>query len=190
MWRYAQSLSIGKDRRGRSHMRARSRAQAGGGGGSGFRRKIRMVFDHVFDGISIYQRLIRIPRKEYLSSVHDRYAAMAGRTREELFQLGSTQGLQITLEDTANVVRMESLTMGTSYQGTFSWIRPDGKNNVIEYVAMPITWRGKAVLDRHRSRCHRNASRRSGTSDSWRKPSLLFRTVFYYRSGRQVYLCQ
>ena len=104
--------------------------------------RFRMVFDHVFDGISIYSD-DPDPSKRVLVECNDRYAAMAGRTREELFQLGSTQGLQITLEDTANVVRMESLTMGTSYQGTFSWIRPDGKNNVIEYVAMPITWRGK-----------------------------------------------
>jgi PAS domain S-box-containing protein len=104
--------------------------------------RFRMVFENVFDGISIYSE-DPDPSKRRLIECNDRYAVMAGRTREELFQLGSTQGLQITLGDRANIIRMESLTMGTSYQGTFSWIRPDGKENVIEYVAMPITWRGK-----------------------------------------------
>ena len=104
--------------------------------------RFRMVFDHVFDGISIYSD-DPDSSKRILVECNDRYAAMAGRSREELFQLGSTQGLQTTLEDTANIIRLESLTMGTSYQGTFSWIRPDGNKNVIEYVAMPITWRGK-----------------------------------------------
>jgi signal transduction histidine kinase len=68
---------------------------------------------------------------------------MAGRGRDELLQLGSTQGLQVTLEDTANKNRLESLKRGSTFQGTFSWIRPDGKENIIEYVGRPIKWQGK-----------------------------------------------
>ena len=105
--------------------------------------RFRMVFDHVFDGISIYSE-DPDPSKRTLVECNDRYAAMAGRRRAELLQRGSTQGLQITLEDTANSVRLKSLIGEMSYQGTFSWIRPDGKENIIEYVGMPITWRGKS----------------------------------------------
>jgi signal transduction histidine kinase len=49
----------------------------------------------------------------------------------------------VPLEDTTNKNRLESLNKGTVYQGYSSWIRPDGKENVIEYVGMPITWRGE-----------------------------------------------
>ena len=100
-----------------------------------------MVFENVFDGISIYSE-DPDPSKRRLIECNDRYAVMAGRSREELFLLGSTQGLQITLEDTANIDRLESLTRGTAYRGSFSWIRPDGVENINEYVGMPITWRG------------------------------------------------
>jgi PAS domain S-box-containing protein len=102
-----------------------------------------MVFENVFDGISIYSE-DPDPSKRRLVECNERYAAMAGRSREDLLQLGSTQALQITLEDTANDNRLESLTRGTVYQGSFSWIRLDEKENIIEYVGMPITWRGKS----------------------------------------------
>ncbi len=106
-------------------------------------QRFRMVFENVFDGISIYIE-DPDPYKRRLIECNERYAAMAGRSREELLQLGSTLGLQITLEDTANINRLESLAKGMVYQGSFSWIRPDGKDNIIEYVGMPITWRGKS----------------------------------------------
>jgi PAS domain S-box-containing protein len=105
--------------------------------------RFRMVFDHAFDGISIY-REDPDPSKRTLIECNERYAAMAGRSREELVQLGSTLGLQITLDDTANTNRLESLTKGTAYCGSYSWIRPDGKENINEYVGMPITWRGRS----------------------------------------------
>jgi PAS domain S-box-containing protein len=105
--------------------------------------RFRMVFENVFDGISIYNE-DPDPSKRRLVECNERYAAMAGRSREELTQLGSTQGLQITIEDTANDNRLESLARGTAFQGSFSWIRPDGKDNIVEYVGVPITWRGKS----------------------------------------------
>jgi PAS domain S-box-containing protein len=102
-----------------------------------------MVFENVFDGISIYNE-DPDPSKRRLIECNERYSILAGRSRDELLQLGSTIGLQITLEDKANINRLESIDRGTAYQGFFSWIRPDGKENVIEYVGMPITWRGKS----------------------------------------------
>jgi PAS domain S-box-containing protein len=104
--------------------------------------RFQMVFENVFDGISIYTE-DPDPYKRKLVECNEKYAAMAGRSREELLQFGSTQGLQITLENPANDIRLESINKGTAYQGYFSWIRPDGKENVIEYVGMPITWRGE-----------------------------------------------
>jgi PAS domain S-box-containing protein len=105
--------------------------------------RFRLVFDHVLDGISIYSE-DPDPAKRTLIECNERYAAMAGRSREELLQLGSTLGLQRTLEETANDNRLESLTGGVAYRGSFTWIRSDGRENFIEYVAMPATWRGKS----------------------------------------------
>ena len=104
--------------------------------------RFRMVFENVFDGISIYME-DPDPNKRKLIACNEQYAIMAGRGRDELLQLGSTQGLQVTLEDTANKNRLESLKRGSTFQGTFSWIRPDGKENIIEYVGRPIKWQGK-----------------------------------------------
>jgi PAS domain S-box-containing protein len=106
--------------------------------------RFRMVFENVFDGISIYSEDPE-PSKRKLIECNEQYSNMAGRSRNELLQLGSTLGLQITITDKANDNRLESLHSGIAYQGTFSWIRPDGKENFIEYVGMPITWRGKSL---------------------------------------------
>lgn len=105
--------------------------------------RFRMVFENMFDGISIYSE-DPDPFKRKLVECNEQYAAMAGRSREELLRLGSTQSLQVTHKDTANNIRLESLNRGIAYQGTFSWIRPDGKENIIEYVGKPIIWRGKS----------------------------------------------
>src|ERR1035437_5915999 len=90
--------------------------------------RFRMVFENVFDGISIYNE-DPDPSKRKLIECNERYSILAGRSRDELLQLGSTLGLQITLEDDANVNRLESIDKKTAYQGFFSWIRPDGKEN-------------------------------------------------------------
>ncbi len=104
--------------------------------------KFRMVFENVIDGICIYD-LDPDPNKRKLIECNDRYAALAGRSREELLRRANTQDLQIPLESTTNINRLESLAKGTTFQGSFSWIRPDGKDNIIEYVGVPITWQGK-----------------------------------------------
>ncbi len=106
-------------------------------------QRFRMVFENVFDGISIYDE-DPDPLKRKLIECNNRYATLAGRSREELLQLGNTLGLQRTLQDMANSVRLESLATRSAYRGLFSWIRPDGKDNIIEYVGVPITWQGKS----------------------------------------------
>ncbi len=104
--------------------------------------RFRMVFENVLDGISIYEE-DPDPSKRKLVACNDRYAVMAGRSREELLHQGITHGLHRTLENGANNNRLESLAEGRAYRGTFTWIRPDRKDNIIEYVGVPITWRGR-----------------------------------------------
>lgn len=105
--------------------------------------KFRMIFENAIDGICIYIE-DPDPFKRKLIECNERYAFMAGRSREDLLQLGSTKELQITHDDMANKNRLASLNKGKTYQGTFSWIRPDGRENVIEYVGRPIVWQGQA----------------------------------------------
>jgi PAS domain S-box-containing protein len=102
-----------------------------------------MVFENVFDGICIYSEDAD-PFKRKLIECNERYAFMAGRSREELLQTGYTQKFQISQEEYANNNRLEALAEEREYKGSFSWVRPDGKENVIEYVGRPIKWRGKS----------------------------------------------
>lgn len=106
-------------------------------------KKFQMVFENVFDGIAIYVE-DPDPFKRKLTECNEQYAHMAGRSREELFKLGYTQELQITREASANTNRLQSLSLNKAYQGSYSWIRPDGKDNIIEYIGVPIMWRGKS----------------------------------------------
>ena len=105
--------------------------------------KFRMVFENVFDGIVIYDENPD-PFKRKLIECNEQYAQMAGRSRDELLRLGHTQALQITLEEASNTNRLNALSLRKAYQGTYSWIRPDGKENVIEYIGVPIMWGGKS----------------------------------------------
>jgi len=105
--------------------------------------KFRLVFENAFDGISIYSE-DPDPFKRKLVDCNERYAAMAGRSREELLNCESPQKFMVPLEDGSNISRLDSLEKETAFRGYSSWIRPDGKENVIEYVGMPVKWQGKA----------------------------------------------
>jgi PAS domain S-box-containing protein len=105
--------------------------------------RFRIIFENLFDGISIYYE-DPDPLKRKLFECNEQYAALAGRSRNELLQLGITNELQIVLEDKGIKNHPENPGGRTKYrEGTFSWIRPDGKENVVEYRGMPVTWRGK-----------------------------------------------
>jgi len=104
--------------------------------------KFRLVFENVFDGISIYSE-DPDPFKRKLVDCNERYAAMAGRSREELLKCESPQKLMVPLEITTNKNRLDSIEKEIAYRGYSSWIRPDGKENVIEYVGMPVSWQGQ-----------------------------------------------
>jgi two-component system, NtrC family, sensor histidine kinase HydH len=99
--------------------------------------KLRLIYENAYDGISIYEELPNRSRR--LIDCNERYAEIAGRSKEELLRIGNTSlvqkkvSLEMTLEEILRV-RRES----TPYHGLFSWIRPDGKENIIEYSAAPI----------------------------------------------------
>ena len=135
--------------------------------------RFRMVFENVFDGICIYDENPD-PTKRKLIECNERYAAMAGRSREELLHLDNTQALRVTNDDRANVNRLESLAKGTAFHGSFSWIRPDGKDNIVEYVGVPITWRGKS----YSIGIDRDITEKRRAEEALREREQLFRGLF------------
>jgi len=134
--------------------------------------RFRMVFENVLDGISIFTD-DPDPSKRILIECNERYAEMAGRTKEQLLQKGTICGLYIDLENDLNAKRLESLKNGTSFHGTFSWIRPDGKDNIIEFLGTPITWRGKSYT----IGIDREITGRKKTEEELEKERLLLRTL-------------
>ncbi|HSP87880.1 MAG TPA: response regulator [Ignavibacteriaceae bacterium] len=102
--------------------------------------KFKSIFENAFDGISIFEENYE-PGKRRLVECNERYAEMSGRSREELLRIGNLpdSGLAKNLIDNS-----ENINQGIEFKGTFSWIRPDEKENVIEYTAVPIKLKGKA----------------------------------------------
>ena len=68
---------------------------------------------------------------------NERYCQMAGRSKEELLAVSDTRTLQRSLENAEEETDWESIRTGHHFAGVFSWIRPDGKENIIEYNAAP-----------------------------------------------------
>ncbi|MCS6826290.1 MAG: ATP-binding protein [Caldilinea sp.] len=107
--------------------------------------KLRLIFEHAFDGISIYEELPESSSRRLLEC-NDRYCEMAGRSREELLAIGNTSLLHRKIGRV--FTRAENLFIRQHkipYRGFFSWIRPDGKQNVIEYSAAPIDVDGRPL---------------------------------------------
>ncbi|HTO94239.1 MAG TPA: PAS domain S-box protein, partial [Bacteroidota bacterium] len=100
--------------------------------------KLRLIFEQARDGISIFEEADDVGQRR-LVDCNPRYAELAGRTREELLARGTTEGLAlIHMEEHSAAIRD-----GKPFRGSFSWLRPDGRENFIEYTAVPIELRGK-----------------------------------------------
>jgi two-component system, sensor histidine kinase and response regulator len=100
--------------------------------------KFRLIFDHALDGISIVEESDGGGQRR-LVDCNGQYALMAGRSKEELIERGSTDGLFRPL--TAD--RSSSSRPGHASHGSFTWLRPDGRDNIIDHLAVPVEMRGK-----------------------------------------------
>jgi PAS domain S-box-containing protein len=98
--------------------------------------KLRLIFENAFDGIDIYEE-IPGERKRILVDCNDRYCELAGRSREELMSVENTVIFQRSIVNPWEESGRESVLKGQAFSGVFSWIRPDGKENIIEYNAAP-----------------------------------------------------
>ena len=98
--------------------------------------KLRLIFESAFDGISIYEE-IPSEDKRILLDCNERYCQMAGRSKEELLAISDTRSIQRSIENAPENENQESVMAEQVFSGVFTWIRPDGKENIIEYNAAP-----------------------------------------------------
>jgi PAS domain S-box-containing protein len=99
--------------------------------------KYRLVFENAKEGICIYEDFPDGNRK--LVDCNSRYVEMSGYSREELMQISDTLKIQQdhrTPDQEATGV--DKAWAGQPYSGVFSWHRPDGKENYIEYTAVSL----------------------------------------------------
>ena len=97
------------------------------------------------EGISIYEELPESGGRRLLEC-NDRYVEMSGYSRSELFASSNTSRLQQKVSRKFSQAENEQIRREQRrYQGLFSWIRPDGRENVIEYSASPIDVDGRPL---------------------------------------------
>jgi PAS domain S-box-containing protein len=103
--------------------------------------KFRLVFENAFDGISVFEESEDPddPENRILVECNARYAEMAGRSREELLRIGRVGILTKSFTPECYPAIMK----GIAFRGMFTWLRPDGKDNINEYTAVPIIIKGK-----------------------------------------------
>jgi PAS domain S-box-containing protein len=108
--------------------------------------RYRAVFENSIDGISVYEwKRDRSGRR--LVDCNQAYADMAGRSKDELLQSGRVNAFQ--REHDSPYGRDEirrRIEAGEPYNGTFSWLRPDGLENYVEYHAAPVETDGRVLV--------------------------------------------
>ena len=98
--------------------------------------KLRLIFENAFDGISIYEEIPSEGRR-ILVDCNERYCEIAGRSKEELLAMADTRVIQSSVENASDEEDEASVLAEQAFSGLFSWIRPDGRDNVVEYNAAP-----------------------------------------------------
>ena len=100
--------------------------------------RYRTIFNHTSDGISIYERFSgNLKRK--LIDCNKSYAKMAGRSKKELCSVADIREFQHNNHTKeGSWIIQQKIEQIVHYEGTFFCTRPDGKENYIEYRAVPF----------------------------------------------------
>ena len=99
--------------------------------------RYRAIFEHAKEGISYHLELPDGRRK--LLDCNPEYVTLSGYSRAELLGVADTRQFQGVLPLTNDVLAQRvKKAAGEPYKGCFSWHRPDGRENLIEYTATPF----------------------------------------------------
>ena len=103
---------------------------------------LRLIFENAFDGISIYEEFPEDDSR-LLIDCNERYCQMAGRSKAELLAVRDTRVFQRKGDQPALPVNSSAVLLQQAYNGVFSWVRPDGRENIIEFNAAPTLVGGR-----------------------------------------------
>jgi PAS domain S-box-containing protein len=99
---------------------------------------LKLILDQSFDGINICEYDFKT-RKRRLILCNDRYAQMAGRSREELMAFDNLDDVAVFRgSEEEHKKSVQSIKEEKPCRGRCSWVRPDGKENYYEWVAKPV----------------------------------------------------
>lgn len=136
--------------------------------------RYRTIFEHSLDGISVYEHSAdgRPPR---LVDCNRGYERMAGRTRDELRVVDDVRGLQAYLggRKATDPFREDGGLRGPQ-SAVYSWLRPDGRENWIESVSVPVRDGDKVLV----FGIGRDVSRRRKQEEALQQSEARFRAVF------------
>ncbi|MBN2393959.1 MAG: PAS domain S-box protein [Anaerolineae bacterium] len=106
-------------------------------------QRLRLIFESAFDGISVHRESHDGTR--ILEDCNEQYARMAGRTKEELLSVGDTRHFQRPL-DTDQEAYVWAVWNRQPHHGIFSWNRPDGRDNIVEYAAVSVPFGDELLI--------------------------------------------
>ncbi len=108
--------------------------------------KFRAIFENTIDGIAVYERYFGSPRQK-LIDCNESYAAMAGRSKNELLEFKNIRKIRIAGSKGHDEAKIQDLIEnGKPFTGTYSWVRPDGRENYIEFEAAPVILGERIIL--------------------------------------------
>lgn len=156
--------------------------------------RYRTIFENGLDGISIYEVRFDSYRRK-LVDCNEAYASAAGMTREEMLAVDDVSRLQANEygAEERETFR-EKIKNGEPYSGMFSWKRPDGLENHIEFKSVPVNMDGVTLV----FGIDRDVTARVKAEQSLRESEELFRQLaqnvkecFYLkdvRENRMIYV--
>ncbi len=98
--------------------------------------RLTLIMENTSDGINIIEYDPKTYRRR-LIMCNDRYVEMSGRSREELMATDDINRFVCEIECSSQPFH-EQILNDLSAAGMSSWLRPDGKENLYEWTAMPI----------------------------------------------------
>ncbi|HDS00972.1 MAG TPA: PAS domain S-box protein, partial [candidate division Zixibacteria bacterium] len=134
--------------------------------------KFRAIFENTSDGIAIYESHSK-KFAQKLIDCNDSFVKMSGRSKEELLDAKDVREFRLNEDRELDEHEMQKLILaGVAFKGTYSWKRPDRKENFIEYEAAPVIL-GERILvytiDRDITERRKNEIRLSESEKKYRK---------------------